>query len=81
MDTHPPGAPYELSETEPETSYEGILRSFFTEILDASPDQAVIQLWLLALELAFADLRDTIEEEISPLFRAWDEGTNPDSAR
>ena len=36
-------------------------------------DQALIQLWMLGLEFAFADLRDTIEEEISPLFNAWEE--------
>jgi hypothetical protein len=71
MDDLPPGGPYELSETD--TSYEAILRTFFAEILEAPRDQAVIQLWLLALELAFADLRDTIEEEISPLFRPWDD--------
>jgi hypothetical protein len=71
LDTTPRGGPYELSETE--ISYEAIMRSFFFEILDAPSDQAVIQLWLHALELDFADLRDTIEEEISPLFRPWDE--------
>jgi hypothetical protein len=71
LDATPPGGPYELSE--PEGSYEAILRDFFSEILEAPRDQAVIQLWMLALELAFADLRDTIEEEISPLFRAWEE--------
>jgi len=71
LDTTPPGGPYELSEGE--TSYEAILRTFFSEILDAPRDQALIQLWMLGLELAFADLHDTIEEEISPLFRPWEE--------
>ena len=71
LDTTPAGGPYELGETA--TSYEAILRCFFSEILDAPRDQALIQLWMLGLELAFADLRDSIEEEISPLFRAWDE--------
>ena len=71
LDTVPPSGPYELSETE--TSYEAILRTFFCEILDAPRDQALIQLWMLGLELAFTDLHDTIEEEISPLFRPWEE--------
>ena len=71
LDETPPGGPFELAEGE--TSYEGILRTFFSEILAAPRDQAVIQLWMLALELAFADLRDTIEEEISPLFSPWEE--------
>ncbi len=70
LDSGPPG-PYELDETE--TTYEAILRAFFSEILDAPPEQALIQLWMLGLELAFADLRDTIEEEISPLFSPWEE--------
>ena len=61
----------ELNETA--VSYEAVLRSFFSEILEAPPDQALIQLWMLGLELAFADLRDTIEEEISPLFSPWEE--------
>jgi hypothetical protein len=71
LDETPPGGPFELAEGE--SSYEGILRTFFSEILAAPRDQAVIQLWMLALELAFADLRDTIEEEISPLFSPWEE--------
>jgi hypothetical protein len=71
MDSGRAGGIYELDESD--TSYEAILRTFFSEILDAPPDQALIQLWMLGLELAFADLRDTIEEEISPLFRPWDE--------
>ena len=71
LDTVPPSGVYEIAETE--TSYEAILRTFFSEILEAPRDQALIQLWLLGLELAFADLRDTIEEEISPLFRPWEE--------
>ena len=71
LDTIPPGSSYELNETA--VSYEAILRSFFSEILEAPRDQALIQLWMLGLELAFADLRDTIEEEISPLFSPWEE--------
>ena len=71
LDTTPAGGPYELDETA--TTYEAVLRSFFSEILDAPRDQALIQLWMTGLELAFTDLKDSIEEEISPLFRAWDE--------
>jgi hypothetical protein len=71
LDPQSPGSPLELDETE--TSYEAILRAFFSEILETPRDQAVIQLWLLSLELAFADLRDTIEQEISPLFSPWEE--------
>jgi hypothetical protein len=71
LDPHAPGSPLDLDETE--TSYEAILRAFFSEILETPRDQAIIQLWLLSLELAFADLRDTIEQEISPLFSPWEE--------
>src|SRR5438876_407777 len=71
LDTTPAGSRYELTETA--VTYEAILRSFFSEILEAPQDQALIQLWMLGLEFAFADLRDTIEEEISPLFTLWEE--------
>ncbi len=71
MGSVPPGGTYELNESE--TSYEAILHAFFFEILDAPSEQAFIQLWMHGFELAFAGLRDTIEEEISPLFAPWDE--------
>jgi hypothetical protein len=71
MDPPPSSGRFTLDETE--TSYEAVFRSFFSEILDVPRDQAVIHLWLTALELAFADLRDTIEEEIAPLFAPWEE--------
>src|SRR5207302_7690445 len=69
--TTPIGGRYELAETA--VSYEAIQRSFFSDILEAPRDQALSQLWMLGLEFAFADLRDILEEEVSPLFSPWEE--------
>ena len=53
---------------EAETSYEAILRDFFRHTLDSRPDEAMIALWTLALELAYADLHDVVEDQIGGLF-------------
>ena len=62
---------FRLNETQ--TSYEGILRDFFRGVLELPPEEAVIPLWTLALDLAFADLREVIADEVAGLFGA-DEG-------
>ena len=53
---------------EAKTSYEAILRDFFRRTLETSPEEATISLWTLALELAYADLRDVVAEQAGPLF-------------
>jgi hypothetical protein len=62
----PPGTRYQLNESK--NSYEAILRDFFRQTLDVPPEQAVIPLWTLALELAYADLREVIADHIGRLF-------------
>lgn len=57
---------YQLNETK--SSYESILRDFFRQTLEVPPEQAVIPLWTLALELAYADLREVIADHIGRLF-------------
>ncbi len=59
--------PVEIARTEP-VSYEDILRHFFADTLTASHDDALIQLWLLALDLAYAGLEEQVEQELGPLF-------------
>ena len=49
-------------------SYEDILRRFFADTLAAPHDEALIQLWLLALDLAYAGLEEQVEQELGPLF-------------
>ena len=53
---------------EAQTSYEAILRDFFRTVLDLPPEEAVIPLWTLALDLAYADLREVIADEVAGLF-------------
>lgn len=66
----PPGGRYALNESK--NSYEAILRDFFRQTLDVPPEQAVIPLWTLALELAYADLREVIADHIGRLFGPGD---------
>lgn len=58
---------------EPALSYEEILRDFFARVLDLPEEQAVISLWTLALELAFADLHEVLEDRFGSLFRGMEE--------
>jgi hypothetical protein len=64
---------------EPALSYEEILRDFFARVLDLPEEQAVVALWTLALELAFADLNEVLEDRFGPLFRGIEEPP-PESA-
>ena len=57
---------FRLNETQ--TSYEAILRDFFRGVLELPPEEAVIPLWTLALDLAFADLREVIADQVAGLF-------------
>ena len=49
-------------------SYEDILRQFFADALAAPHEEALIQLWLLALDLAYAGVEEQVELELGPLF-------------
>ena len=66
---HPgqPNPPLELPREEA-TSYEDILRRFFANTLASPHDEALIQLWLLALDLAYAGVEEQAAQEIGPLF-------------
>ena len=65
-----PGSPDLVLELprEPSLSYEDILRHFFADALAAPNDEALIQLWLLALDLSYAGVEEQAEYEIGPLF-------------
>jgi hypothetical protein len=54
-------------------SYEGILRDFFARTLELPHEEAIIALWTFALELAFADLNDVLEDRFGALFRGIEE--------
>ena len=49
-------------------SYEDILRRFFADALAAPHDEALIHLWLLSLDLAYAGVEEQAEYELGPLF-------------
>jgi hypothetical protein len=53
---------------EPERTYEGIIRDFFHQTLEAPTDEAVIRLWLYGLELAIASVTDVEEQRLEKLF-------------
>jgi hypothetical protein len=58
---------------EPATSYEEILRDFFSRVLDMPHDTAIMALWMLSLELSFAGVRDQWAERFELLFQGLEE--------
>lgn len=60
---------------EPSTSYEEILRDFFARVLEMPRDAAIIALWMLALELSFADVREQWAERFDRLFQPSEDGS------
>lgn len=57
---------------EPCTSYEEIIRDFFAQILELPPEEAMIGLWTLALDLAFASIEFQYAERFASLFKDMD---------
>jgi len=53
----------------PGGSYEEVIKDFFARILDAPPEEAIIALWSLALDLSFAAIEYQYAERFSDLFR------------
>lgn len=51
------------------TSYEEIIKDFFSRILDEPTDEALMALWSLALDLSFAAVEYQYAERFSSLFR------------
>lgn len=68
----PDSAPYRIVIDEPCNSYEEIIKDFFTQILEMPPDEAVVALWTLALDLAFASIESQYNERFATLFRDID---------
>jgi len=66
----PPPAPGERVRiaADPARSYEEILRGFFRHTLDTGGEAAFIRLWLLCLELSYADVTESIEEQYGRFF-------------
>lgn len=66
-----PGERFEIHETG--TTYEEIIKDFFARVLDMSSDEAIILLWTLAIDLAFAAVEHQYAEYFASLFRDLDQ--------
>ena len=51
------------------TSYEEIIKDFFSKILEAPTEEAIVVLWSLALDLSFAAIEYQYAERFSSLFK------------
>lgn len=58
---------------EPSTSYEEVIKDFFSKILEMPPEQAMVALWLVSLDLAFASIEFQYSERFSSLFQDMDQ--------
>ncbi len=64
-----PGGPYEIF-SEPESiSYETIIQQFFAKVLVADDEQALLLLWLLALDLAYSGIEQVQSDRLDRLFK------------
>lgn len=54
---------------EPCNSYEEVIKDFFAQMLELPPEEAVIGLWTLALDLAFASIESQYGERFASLFK------------
>jgi hypothetical protein len=61
---------------EPAASYEEILRGFFAQLLTASAEEAAVELWLFALDMAYSDIEEQYRESLNRLF-GGDSETEP----
>lgn len=62
-----PADRFELDE--PARSYEEVMRSFFVRVLDLPPDEAIVMLWTVALDLSYAGIAARDAQLIGHLFR------------
>ena len=57
---------------EPCTTYEEVIKDFFAQMLELPPEEAVVGLWALALDLAFASIESQYAERFTSLFKELD---------
>lgn len=57
---------------EPCNTYEEVIKDFFAQILELPPDEAVVALWTLALDLAFAAIESQYADRFASLFEDTD---------
>jgi hypothetical protein len=54
---------------EPKTTYEEILKDFFSRVLDFPRDEALIMLWTMAFDLSFAAIEHHLSDRLNALFQ------------
>ncbi len=69
----PPGVKGRIVLEENATTFEEVLRDFFAKVLDLSPDDAVIMLWMLAFDLAFSAIEIQESDTFNALFGEYAE--------
>ena len=57
---------------EPCTSYEEVIKDFFAQMLELPPEEAMVRLWTIALDLAFASIESQYADRFESLFRDTD---------
>lgn len=57
---------------EPCTSYEEVIKDFFAQMLELPPEEAMVRLWTIALDLAFASIETQYADRFESLFREMD---------
>ena len=57
---------------EPKTTYEEILKDFFSRVLDFPRDEALIMLWTMAFDLSFSAIEHHLSERLDALFQDID---------
>ena len=58
---------------EPCKTYEEVLKDFFAQILELPPEEAMVALYALALDLAFAGIESFYSEKFERLFHDIDQ--------
>ena len=54
---------------EPCNSYEEVIKDFFAKTLELPPEEAMVALWALALDLAFSAIESQFSERFASLFQ------------
>lgn len=73
FDSSPRGR-IELNETK--TTYEEILKDFFTRVLERPSDEALIMLWLMAFEMSFFTIEQHLSDRLQSFFGDFSEGSS-----
>lgn len=57
---------------EPCTSYEEVIKDFFAQMLELPPEEAMVRLWTIALDLAFASIESQYADRFAAMFSETD---------